>query len=257
MIKKPKKIFYPFKKKISKIKNEEISKFTKLLNKSERPIFLIGNGARLSKSKANFVKTLNNLKIPSLFTWNAMDFVEFNNNLNFGRPGNVALRSSNLIVQNSDLVIAVGCKLDNIITAYNPKNFAPGAKKVYVNIDKVAYKSLRVNIDLFINNDANNFFNKIKELKINKKFTNWIKYCNQIKDRYKIENEKKFKEKGTIHHFQAVDILSKNIKKNKIIATGSSGLAIEQFYTFFKNKSGQRIFLTSGLGSMGYGFLLV
>ena len=253
VIKKPKKIFYPFKKKISKIKNEEISKFTKLLNKSERPIFLIGNGARLSKSKANFVKTLNNLKIPSLFTWNAMDFVEFNNNLNFGRPGNVALRSSNLIVQNSDLVIAVGCKLDNIITAYNPKNFAPGAKKVYVNIDKVAYKSLRVNIDLFINNDANNFFNKIKKLKINKKFTNWIKYCNQIKDRYKIENEKKFKEKGTIHHFQAVDILSKNIKKNKIIATGSSGLAIEQFYTFFKNKSGQRIFLTSGLGSMGYG----
>ena len=92
-----------------------------------------------------------------------MDFVEFNNNLNFGRPGNVALRSSNLIVQNSDLVIAVGCKLDNIITAYNPKNFAPGAKKVYVNIDKVAYKSLRVNIDLFINNDANNFFNKIKK----------------------------------------------------------------------------------------------
>ena len=51
LIKKPKKIFFPFKKKISKIKNEEIIKFTKLLNNSERPIFLIGNGARLSKSK--------------------------------------------------------------------------------------------------------------------------------------------------------------------------------------------------------------
>jgi len=35
--------------------------------------------------------------------------------------------------------------------------------------------------------------------------------------------------------------------------TGSSGLAIEIFYTFFQNKKNQRLFLTSGLGSMGYG----
>jgi acetolactate synthase-1/2/3 large subunit len=33
----------------------------------------------------------------------------------------------------------------------------------------------------------------------------------------------------------------------------SSGLAVEVFYTVFRNKLGQRIFLTSGLGSMGYG----
>ena len=35
--------------------------------------------------------------------------------------------------------------------------------------------------------------------------------------------------------------------------TGSSGLAVEVFYTAFRNKTGQRLFLTSGLGSMGYG----
>ena len=38
-----------------------------------------------------------------------------------------------------------------------------------------------------------------------------------------------------------------------LISTGSSGLAVEVFYTAFRNKPGQRIFLTSGLGAMGYG----
>ena len=47
--------------------------------------------------------------------------------------------------------------------------------------------------------------------------------------------------------------MSENLPKNIIISTGSSGLGIEVFYSIFKNKLGQRIFLTSGLGSMGYG----
>ena len=38
-----------------------------------------------------------------------------------------------------------------------------------------------------------------------------------------------------------------------MIVTGSSGLAVEFFYTGFQNKRGQRVFLTSGLGAMGYG----
>lgn len=38
-----------------------------------------------------------------------------------------------------------------------------------------------------------------------------------------------------------------------LIVTGSSGLGIEIFYSTFRNKRGQRIFLTSGLGAMGYG----
>ena len=47
--------------------------------------------------------------------------------------------------------------------------------------------------------------------------------------------------------------LSTHIPENLLIATGSSGLSIEQFYTFFENKKNQRIFLTSGLGAMGFG----
>jgi len=50
-----------------------------------------------------------------------------------------------------------------------------------------------------------------------------------------------------------MDILSDVIPENTLISTGSSGLAVEAFYTVFRNKLGQRVFLTSGLGAMGYG----
>jgi acetolactate synthase-1/2/3 large subunit len=58
---------------------------------------------------------------------------------------------------------------------------------------------------------------------------------------------------GSIGHFQFATALADAAPANTTIATGSSGLAVEAFYTVFRNKPGQRIFLTSGLGAMGYG----
>ena len=54
-------------------------------------------------------------------------------------------------------------------------------------------------------------------------------------------------------HYQFVDQLSEQLPEQRVISTGSSGLAVEAFYSAFRNREGQRIFLTSGLGSMGYG----
>lgn len=50
-----------------------------------------------------------------------------------------------------------------------------------------------------------------------------------------------------------MDALSDVFPAETLITTGSSGLAVEAFYTVFRNKPGQRVFLTSGLGAMGYG----
>ena len=48
-------------------------------------------------------------------------------------------------------------------------------------------------------------------------------------------------------------MLSEELPEDGLIVTGSSGLAVEFFHTGFQNKPGQRVFLTSGLGAMGYG----
>jgi acetolactate synthase-1/2/3 large subunit len=80
----------------------------------------------------------------------------------------------------------------------------------------------------------------------------WRARCSDWKKRYPVEGLS-FSEQGPISHFAFVEAISEAAPENTIIATGSSGLALEAFYTAFRNKAGQRVFLTSGLGSMGYG----
>lgn len=241
-----------------KVRNNflQYEKIVRLIYKAKRPLFLIGHGVRLSGAKNEFKKLINLLKIPTVFTWNALDLMEYENNLNIGRPGTVALRAGNFAVQNCDLLISIGARLDNIVTAYNPKNFAKHAKKIIVDIDSAELKKFTHKVDFKIKSDAKIFINQLL-VKIDKnkltKYNEWIKKCNTWKVRYCLNDGVPFQKKGIISHFHLVDRLSDKLPDNSLIVTGSSGLAVESFYTAFRNKKNQRIFLTSGLGSMGYG----
>ena len=226
-----------------------------MISKAKRPIFIAGHGIRISGSEKIFKELIEKLGIPTVMTWNAMDLLPYDHNLNIGRPGVVALRAPNFAVQNSDLLISVGSSLDNIVTAFNPKQFARCAKKIVVDIDKNQIDKLDMEIEIPINCDAK-FFLKTLLDKINIKNINWNQWqkkCQNWKKKYSLINTKKFFANKKISHYYLVEVLSDVIPEDLIISTGSSGLGIEAFYTTFRNKKGQRIYLTSGLGAMGYG----
>lgn len=242
----------------NKIKTKTIDKkqiihIFNLLKKSKRPLFYVGHGARLSGSKNIFLKILNKYKIPSVFTWNAKDFLESNSKLNLGCPGSVAPRYSNFAVQNCDLIIFLGARLNLINSAFDKKNFAKNAKKVFVDIDKYELDLIKYKKTVKLNYNIKDFLDIFfKQNIILPNYKNWIKFCLNQKNKYS-SNILVKKNKKIYSHYDFVSTISDLIEDNAIIATGSSGLAIEIFYTFFKNKKNQRIFLTSGLGAMGYG----
>jgi len=238
-----------------KTNNFNFFKFKKLIRNAKRPIFLIGHGVRLSNASKSFKKNLKNYPFPSVFTWNAMDILPYEHNLNCGRPGVVAQRFSNFVIQNSDLLISIGCRIDNIITAFNQNKFAQHAKKIIVDIDINELKKFKFKIDMALNMDASKFINTINKIKpnLNENLKNWQNRCKYWKNSFSIDNENMKKSAKRIDHYSLIDKLSKNIRPKTLICTGSSGLAVEVFYSVFKNKTDQRIFLTSGLGSMGYG----
>ena len=238
-----------------KTNNFNFFKFKKLIRNAKRPIFLIGHGVRLSNASKSFKKNLKNYPFPSVFTWNAMDILPYEHNLNCGRPGVVAQRFSNFVIQNSDLLISIGCRIDNIITAFNQNKFAQHAKKIIVDIDINELKKFKFKIDMTLNMDASKFINTINKIKpnLNENLKNWQNRCKYWKNSFSIDNENMKKSAKRIDHYSLIDKLSKNIRPKTLICTGSSGLAVEVFYSVFKNKTDQRIFLTSGLGSMGYG----
>ena len=139
------------------INGETIDNITNLISKANRPIFLAGHGIRLSGSEKIFRSAIDKFGIPTVMTWNAMDLLPYDHHLNIGRPGVVALRAPNFAVQNSDLLISIGCRLDNVITAFNPQRFARCAKKIIVDIDQNEIDKLDMEIAMSINCDAKTF----------------------------------------------------------------------------------------------------
>jgi acetolactate synthase-1/2/3 large subunit len=233
------------------------------LRDAKRPLILAGHGVRISGAEEIFKEVVEALGIPCTFTWNAADLLPWDHPLYVGRPGVVAARAPNFAIQNCDCLIAIGCRLDNVITAYNPKGFARGAKKVVVDIDANEIAKHPFSIDVAIQANAVDFLRGcLSNILLNdhepdadasESLRDWQKICESWKQRYPALDHRTFNERAPLSHFQFVDRLSELVPENQLVITGSSGLAVEVFYTVFRNKLGQRMFLTSGLGSMGYG----
>lgn len=226
-----------------------------LLATAERPLILAGHGVRLAGGARALLAAAERLQVPVATTWNALDIIPADHPLCAGRPGVVALRPGNFAVQNCDLLISIGCRLDNIITAYNPRGFARAAKKVVIDVDRNEINKLDMDIALGITADAADFLAALDKAVAAPQAARpaWLARIANWKARYPVNDGKPFPASGPIDHYHFVSALSAAIPPDTLVATGSSGLAVEVFYTVFHNKPGQRVFLTSGLGSMGYG----
>jgi acetolactate synthase-1/2/3 large subunit len=233
---------------------EQIEQINALIKDAKRPLFLIGHGVRISGATNLFRKIAEQLRIPCTFTWNAADTLPWEHDLYVGRPGVVAARAPNFAIQNCDCLISIGCRLDNIITAYNPKGFAREAQKIVVDVDANELSRHTMEIKVAVCADAKAFLQSWSEcLPEMDSIDDWRHRCSDWKRRYLPLDGRKFAHTSPIGHFQFVDRLSDVIPEDRLVITGSSGLAVEVLYTAFRNKPGQRVFLTSGLGSMGYG----
>lgn len=226
-----------------------------MLARAERPLILAGHGVRLAGGARNLLATAERLQVPVATTWNALDLIPADHPLCAGRPGVVALRPGNFAVQNCDLLISIGCRLDNIITAYNPRGFARAAKKIIIDVDRNEIAKLDMDIALGITADAADFLTALDNAPVPALpgCDVWLARIADWKRRYPVNDGKPFPASGPIDHYHFVSALSDALPPDTLVATGSSGLAVEVFYTVFRNKPGQRVFLTSGLGSMGYG----
>lgn len=233
-----------------------VKEIINLLNKSHRPVILAGRGIRLAKAEKDFLTLIERLKIPVLLTWRLVDILPEEHELNFGRPGTIASRYANFILQKSDLLITIGARLDLVQIGYDYRRFAPEAKKVIVDIDENEIRKIYTEIDIPVVSDAGDFIreflgqiNSVKS--INRE--NWLKRCKHWKDKYPIILPEYLKNSGHVNTYALIDVLSELLTEEDLIVPGSSGSCSEITYQAFRIKKGQRLINSPGLGSMGFG----
>ena len=113
-----------------------------------------------------FVKFAESLNIPVAFTWGAPDLMNYEDKLYIGTFGTHGMRHASFAVQNADLILSLGSRLDTRITGGKPETFIREGKLIMVDIDKGELSKRRgLKPYLEVHEDCNSFINK-KQLSI-------------------------------------------------------------------------------------------
>ena len=252
--KKQKQIFKFNEEKIKLKDKKLINLLVDKLNKAKRPAIIAGGGIRASKSYDQFLEFVDNTSIPVLTAWGAHDLLEDSHKNYCGRPGTVGDRSGNFIVQNCDLLLVLGSRLNIRQIGYNFNEFSPNSFKVMVDIDNNEMNKRTLNIDLKINTDLKEFFSEIKpSLKQinNIKHESYLEWCKNLKESYPVfRNE--FEKSKLVNPYNFVNKLFSTLNEKDVVVT-SDGTAVVTTFQGAKIKKNQRLFSNSGSASMGYG----
>jgi acetolactate synthase-1/2/3 large subunit len=102
---------------------------------SKRPLVLAGYGIRQSGTVDEFVRFIEKYQVPYVSTYGARDYTANDCVLSIGAIGQRGSRAGNFALQNADLLIVLGSSLNASVVGYDPKQFAPAAKKIIVDCD--------------------------------------------------------------------------------------------------------------------------
>ena len=130
-----------------------IDKIRELLSVAKRPVLLVGNGVKAAGAETALQELREKTGVPTLLTWKTIDLLDFDDPLYFGTPGGMGHRYANFVLQNADLLVVLGSRLDSSLTAWNHANFAPRAKKIIIDIDPAETDKLDMDIAVRIDGD--------------------------------------------------------------------------------------------------------
>ena len=227
-------------------------KFLKLIKKSKRPLIVVGHGINLSNTKKELYKFISRTGIPFSPSWATVDLFMSEDELNAGTFGVAATRYGNFAIQNADLLISLGCRLNTQITGSNLKSFAPNAKKIVVDIDdNELKKSNGLKYDLKINLNLKEFFKIINpKIKHKKNYSKWISKFRSWKLKYPIVHKKYYRQTKKCNPYVFFRSLSEQTGKNDVLIPDASANLIWAMQSF--KVKGQKIFTALNHSPMGY-----
>ncbi len=231
------------KKKIKSIKNIQ-----NYLNKSKKPILILGHGIRTTPNGERKIKNfINKHKIPFVVTWNAADIFHTDHQLNLGIIGMSGQRGANKAVFESDLIICLGTHLSIPHTTTLFKNYAPKSKKIIVNIDKNQLKNLNVKFDLKINEDLGSFLDMFEkeQYRFQNKWNNF-QYLKSL-------NWYEPKKTKNINSNFLIRSLTKKIKQKKCVIVDGGGTALYAGFQSSVIGKQDRLICSSSISAMGTG----
>jgi acetolactate synthase-1/2/3 large subunit len=227
------------------------------IKEAKRPVLWLGNGIRLAGAQSKVKDLLSLLPFPTITAWAGLDLLETDHPLNHGHAGNYGNRSANFVVQNSDLIIAMGTRLSIPMVGYEHAEFARAAKVVMVDADETELAKLADKLSIAIHADAGRFLDELlgtagRERFVAPDIAPWLARCEAYRKKYPLVGPEHADQNGFINSYRFIDRLCDHFKRDQIITT-DMGTALLSGHEAIRLKAGQRLMTSTGLGEMGYG----
>lgn len=219
----------------------------KLLREAKKPLLMAGYGIRLAGGENVLHEVLEKFHINAITPiFTAGDLIPNNYKYYLGRQGMPGNKSANYAVDNCDLLLVVGERLQLTQTSYDYNKFALQAKKIMVDIDENELNKKTVNIDMPVHCDAKVFLEEL--LKYDIELNRWdVKNQNVSAADYPSDDK-------YLNVYKFWDEMNRYDKKFDITTTnGMASVATNQAADL---SNGQRLLTNAGLGHMGSGLPL-
>jgi acetolactate synthase-1/2/3 large subunit len=236
--------------------NSLTKKILKKIKNAKQPIIFAGSGIRLGKAHNEFINLIEKIQVPVVTAWNAHDVLWNNHNLYCGRPGTLGTRGGNFVVENSDLILVLGCRLNIRQISYNYKDFAKSAYKIIVDIDENELKKPTLKPDMPIHANVSDVIislnNALKDDKVGN-HNDWLSWCRSINIKYPAVLDKYYLKRNPVNPYVFMEKLFSSLQEGDKVITGNGSACVISFQVADIKKN-QRLFTNSGCASMGYGF---
>ena len=227
------------------------------LQRARRPVILVGTGVRLADALPQFHEVTRRLGIPVAPAWTAVDIVSNDDELFCGRTGTIGDRAGNFAVQNADVLLVIGSRLNIRQVSYNWASFARHAFKIQVDVDPAELSKPTVRPDLPVPCDARVFLDEMNRQIDAVGFdsgthANWLSWCRTRVERYPVVQSKQREIVGRfINPYHFIEALTAELTGDDIIVCGNGTASVVAFQAA-RIPRGLRMFANSGCAAMGY-----
>jgi acetolactate synthase-1/2/3 large subunit len=229
---------------------KKLEKAAELIRTAKRPVIFAGHGVEISGAAKEVQKFAERTNTPVAMTLLGLGSIPSSHPLSLRMMGMHGEAYCNLAIQNSDLIIALGMRFDDRVTG-NLKTYAPGARKIHVDIDPTEINKIVV-ADVSLVGDVKTVLADLNPHVPNARHDEWLEQIAEWKKESDTRDIIAQPSNGKLHVPQIISEIWKVTKGEALVVTdvGQHQMWAAQYYQPEKPYS----FITSGgAGSMGFG----
>ncbi|OAJ94595.1 acetolactate synthase 2 catalytic subunit [Vibrio bivalvicida] len=223
---------------------DDIAKAQELLSQSTRPVLYVGGGVQLGHATDSVREFLRLNPMPSVSTLKGLGTIERHDAHYLGMLGMHGTKAANLVVQECDLLIAVGARFDDRVTG-KLDTFAPNAKVIHIDIDAAEIHKLRqANAPV-----RGEIPTVLPQLELTQDITPWVKHSESLRSGFKW----RYDHPGDLIYAPGLLKQLSDLMPDTSIVSTDVGQHQMWAAQHIQPREPQNFITSAGLGTMGFG----